>query len=332
MSTSAKPVIDLIIPGLLNLPVHELDTAELVERTPALHKFLQYADRVPSDLADMDEVLIQRLGLKQSALPYAYAITEHNDGQHLVFKLVHLKTDINNAIVYPVASDDEKILRIINDLKDYFKDDCDIERLPDDQWLMTLKSCVPITELPHYLSALGKKVTHYLQQAKTNLEWFKLFNEMQMFLFQHEVNQQRQQQGLPPINSLWCYGADHYYGEKISNTRWFSDDYDMQKIGELYAGKSDAIRNIQSISPDSNAIIVDLSILKLLKGQNHMDIRQILQAIEKNCFKVLMKFNGHQRIIHTGGRFNFHYGTLSRFKLWKKSIDLHSVILQSQQQ
>jgi len=37
--------------------------------------------------------------------------------------------------------------------------------------------------------------------------WRKLVNEIQMLWFDHPVNQERQQHGLPPVNSLWLYGG-----------------------------------------------------------------------------------------------------------------------------
>lgn len=37
--------------------------------------------------------------------------------------------------------------------------------------------------------------------------WRKLVNEVQMLWFDHPINQQRYQQGLLPVNSLWLYGG-----------------------------------------------------------------------------------------------------------------------------
>jgi len=332
-----KPTIDLIIPGLLNLPIHELNSAELEKSTPALHKLLRYANRVSNTLVDVDDILIQRLKLKQLALPYAKALRPLNNSQQLLFKPVHLKADINNAIVFPVDVDDDEMEGMIDDLQIFFKDDCEIEKLSGQTWLMTLLNCQPVSDVPHYLSALGKKVTHYLQQAKTNLVWFKLFNEMQMFLYQHDVNQQRQLKGLPLINSLWCWGADAYQEEKITNTLWFSSDNDMQKIGELYAGYSGTINDfsqadISLTNNNTDVVIVDLSILKLLKGNNEAELHQVLETLEYSIFATSLKATKHRFIVHTGGGFNFHYDSMLALKFWKKPVELSEVILQSQPQ
>jgi hypothetical protein len=312
------PTIDLVLPGLLNLPAHELNLDELARSTPILHKLLRFAERVNSSITDFDEILIQRLGLQQRALPYAHAINSKNEGQQLLIKPIHLKADINNAIVIPVTNSDQLDI-IINELKEFFKEDCKVELLPDKSWIMTLLNCQPITETPHYLSALGKKVTHYLDQAKTNLPWFKLFNEMQMFLYQHEINQQRQIDGLPMINSLWCWGADHYEGEKLNNTLWFSNDSHVQKIGDLYCGHSAELEDLKKTELKSNAVITDLSILKLLKGHNDLNIQQALESVEQNCLVPVFHNKKNRITVHTAGAFNLHYKSSMAWKFWKKA-------------
>ncbi len=319
MFDSNKSTIDVVLPGLLNLPVHELDVEALTRSTPALHKLLHYAERVNSDNTDFDDVLIKRLGLQQSALPYAYAFHPHKNSQHLLFKPIHLKSDINNAIVFPVEIDEQSLLILINDLKEFFKEDCDIRLLPDNSWMMTLSNSQAITGTPHYLSALGKKVTHYLDEANTQLQWLKLFNEMQMFLYQHEINQQRQLKGQPLINSLWCWGADSYKGEKLDNTLWFSNDSHMQKIGELYCGSSAGLEEISNTRIKTNTIIVDLSILKYLKGQNDINIQQLVEWAEQNYLAPLIQSKKHNITVHTGGDFNFHYKPSMAWRLWKKA-------------
>lgn len=330
MSDSGKYTIDLIIPGLLNLPLHEIDSVGLERATPALHKLLRYANRVSNSMTDFDDILIQRLGLKQSALPFAKAIRPQQEYPQILFKPVHLKADINNAIVFPLESETEEVKFLVNDLKLFFKQDCDIEYLADGVWIMTLLDCKPVTEVPHYLSALGKKVTHYLQQAKTNLAWFKLFNEMQMFLYQHAVNQQRQVDGKPLINSLWCWGGDNYQGEKITQATWFSDDLEVQKIGELYAGHSGTISEFGQDYSRADVVIIDLSILKLLKGGDETCLLQALESLERNCFSSSMKKARHKIVVHTGGAVNFHYNSVMALKFWKKPVKLSDVIVQSQ--
>ncbi len=321
--------IDLVLPGLLNLPLHELNSQTLAHSTPVLHQLLRYSNRVDNSVTDFDDIIIQRLDLNQRALPYAHAFNPDHSQHQLLLKPIHLKTDINNAFIFPVNLIKDELLLIINDLNNFFKEDYEIKYLSDNCWLMTLKSCQAVTEVPHYLSALGKKVTHYLEPAKTSLPWFKLFNEIQMFLYQHEINQQRQQNSLPTLNSLWCWGADHYQGEKMTNTRWFSDADEVRKIGDLYVGNSAMLDHINQTEINTDTVIIDLSVLKSLKGNRNSNIMALLESIENNYLKSLIN---HKLpiIVHTGGNINFHYQPISSFKFWKKNISLSDIIQQHQ--
>lgn len=183
---------------------------------------------------------------------------------------------------------------------------------------MTLHHCQPPKDIPHYLTATGKKVTHYLQQAKSNLQWFKLFNEMQMFLFQHDVNQKRVNAGFPMINSLWCWGADDYRGELLENTAWFCDDALMQSIGGLYNAESLPI-NALGKSTNKHAIVVDLSLLKALKGDWNVDVFDLLLNLENDCLQPIMQSASPEIYLHTGGEFNFHFKPRMAWQLWKKA-------------
>lgn len=50
-------------------------------------------------------------------------------------------------------------------------------------------------------------VTAALPQGHAAADWTRLWNEIQMLLFDNEVNQQREAAGKVPINSLWFWGG-----------------------------------------------------------------------------------------------------------------------------
>jgi hypothetical protein len=317
-----KSQIDLVIPGLFDLPLYEIDEAALQQQTPALHHLLRFARRQSNNRFDIDEILIDTLGLKQKALPYAHACQATESGYSLLFKPVHLKADMNNALVFPVTESDENIRLLINDLQDYFKVDFDVHALPENLFLMQLHKIQPTLELPHYLSATGKKVTHYLEQAKSNLDWFKLFNEIQMFLFQHPLNRYREQQGLPLINSLWCWGADSWQGETFSNRSWFSDDSEMQALGRLYCGESSELDDIQTRDLKHQVTVIDFSLIRSLKGHSQQPLIELLVAIENKYLQYLLEKGSHRIRLLAGSSFNVSYHSSMRYRFWKKTITL----------
>src|SRR6185503_13696827 len=60
----------------------------------------------------------------------------------------------------------------------------------------------------HELSAVaGKDVQPFLPAGADALEWHRVFNEVQMLLHAHAVNDAREARGDPPVNSVWLWGG-----------------------------------------------------------------------------------------------------------------------------
>ncbi|MGZ7354524.1 hypothetical protein ACXWRX_09325, partial [Streptococcus pyogenes] len=47
----------------------------------------------------------------------------------------------------------------------------------------------------------------HLPQGPQGRRWRVLINEAQVLLHQHPLNAERRAKGLPPVNSLWLWGA-----------------------------------------------------------------------------------------------------------------------------
>ena len=77
--------------------------------------------------------------------------------------------------------------------------------LQNDIWFLGLDADPKITTTP-IEKVVNKDVAPYLPQGEGALAWAKFQNEIQMLLFAHPLNEARENQGLPVINSLWFYG------------------------------------------------------------------------------------------------------------------------------
>jgi hypothetical protein len=55
--------------------------------------------------------------------------------------------------------------------------------------------------------AVGHDVDRMLPEGEDRLAWHRIFNEVQMLLHTHPVNEEREQRGALPINSLWFSGG-----------------------------------------------------------------------------------------------------------------------------
>jgi hypothetical protein len=55
--------------------------------------------------------------------------------------------------------------------------------------------------------AAGQEVQRHLPTGGEALAWHRMFNEAQMLLHEHPVNEEREARGAPAINSVWFWGG-----------------------------------------------------------------------------------------------------------------------------
>ena len=88
--------------------------------------------------------------------------------------------------------------------------------------------CPREAKLPKFSApedALGDDLAHHQIEGENAQRWRGLLNEVQIVLTQHPLNAQRTQRGLPPMNSLWFWGAGMLPDwVRTTSTQVFSDD------------------------------------------------------------------------------------------------------------
>jgi hypothetical protein len=73
-------------------------------------------------------------------------------------------------------------------------------------WYLRLSEDANIqTNLPN--ATIGKNIHGYMPQGAYAGKWRSILNEVQMLLFEHPVNQQRESVGNVPVNSIWLSGG-----------------------------------------------------------------------------------------------------------------------------
>ena len=97
--------------------------------------------------------------------------------------------------------------------------------------------CPPEAKLPTFSSpdeALGDDLANHLPEGENARLWRGLLNEAQIVLTQHPMNVRRAQRGLPPINSLWFWGAGKLPARVRSEfDRIVSDDDVVAALAQL---------------------------------------------------------------------------------------------------
>jgi hypothetical protein len=323
---------DVIIPGLVQLPVAEPDIDLLQNRLPALNHILRYSRRCSSSNFDFEAMLADSLGMTSPNIPFASAFDdEYSPSQSLLCQAVHMQPDMRNALIFSLDETEktkEHISIVINDLKDYFKQEFSLLEVDEGLWLIQLSECQVPLQYPHILSVVGRKADPFIQQSRDNLEWYKLTNEIQMFMHSHEVNQKRLQEGLPVINSLWFWGGGEVSAPSGTNIRIYCDDFlvnaFLTRAGLMPQDPQEVIeRNFCQ-----HNIYLDLRLLRALKGEQGYDIHSIIENIESSIFQPLVssvRSGGLKLRLRVGHEFDFELSRLSPIRFWSKPVNLITV-------
>lgn len=74
------------------------------------------------------------------------------------------------------------------------------------RWYITLDTAPNLTTHP-LPQVAGRAINERLPSGAESLRWNQIINEAQMLLHAHPVNQMRETQGQPAINSVWAWGG-----------------------------------------------------------------------------------------------------------------------------
>jgi hypothetical protein len=74
-------------------------------------------------------------------------------------------------------------------------------------WQLRLPTYVDVPTFPEPEEALGADLFEQLPKGEEGRRWRALINEAQVVLHNHPVNAARVARGLPPVNSVWLWGA-----------------------------------------------------------------------------------------------------------------------------
>ena len=325
-----RPAVQLLLPGLFDLPADEVDPDFASRRLPGLNRLLRYAAPRASRRFTLDGMLRDSLGLPgppEASLPVAPAVLEGDDGGGgvLIAEAVHLRPDLNSALVLPIARNtrnSEDIDILINDLNELFKADCIFSATSGGSYLMRLSTLAAPDFYPHPLSAVGKPVNPYIEQSRSALPWYRLQNEIQMFLHQHDRNSARLRDGLLPVNSLWFWGG----GERpqiVREGRWYCDDELLNRFARQLGLTVASTASFAAAAPaDEPVTVLDLRLLRVLKGQQDAALEDLLLALEKEVVEPALSRRGADVVLRSGSSLDYVYGPRSQLRFWRREVTL----------
>jgi len=213
--------LTLFVPGLLQ---------RLCERNPPECPSLPTLQRVmsrarasafPTDSAN--HALLQLFGCGSSAAVATAALSRLGDGvapdraadgdgdggHWLRADPVHLYTDRDRLLLFDARQLDiqqQEADAIGDHLASFFDEDgMQLYTPRPDRWYLHLPA-TPSLQTSALEQVSGRDLLQYMPGGEQGGEWRRRLNEVQMLLFEHAINQRREQHGRPTINSLWFWG------------------------------------------------------------------------------------------------------------------------------
>ena len=158
-----------------------------------------------------ESALTDCFGLNPAPLGALRLLGEGNDdarsGHWLCADPVHLRFHQERIILADAGAfelDDNEALAIIESLNVEFADIGQFHAASAKRWYLRLNTAVNHAAAP--ISAVaGRRVDSELPKGDSTLT--RWLNEVQMFLHGHPVNERRQAEGKPAVNSMWLWGG-----------------------------------------------------------------------------------------------------------------------------
>ncbi len=187
-----------------------------------------------------------------------------------------------------------------------------------ESWLLTLAEMpkLSFTALPE---VSGKGVDTHLPQGSEQRAWIRLWNEIQMQLYDADVNQQRISAGKLPINSVWFWGAGSFTAKKNA---WAQVQGNSQLLNQLSEQSGIKLNERQDWSGNSVSTSNSGKHLWVLDEFDlEEDWQQQLQLFDSDSLQILWQLLKKTKIskitLQIPEHGQYHLTPFDAWKFWK---------------
>ncbi len=324
--------VHVVIPDLF-LPHEVAAEACAGLKLPALEKLLARAQPAPLLAESLEAWLCATFGVSDQAIA---AVTLRTDGMEpgaaywLRADPVHLRIQRDQLILQPdMRLDTGEAAQLCASLNAHFAGEGLRFFAPHPQrWYLQLDAAPGMTTHP-LAQVAGRNVHAYLPQGPDALRWHGVFNEIQMLLFEHAVNQAREARGELSINSVWLWGGGCAAGQLARPFAKLCGDSDLAGAFAQAAGipceslPDDVTHCVEG--DDGGALIVWEGLRRALQHGDLHAWRDGLQRFEQCCAAPLLNALYAGRIaqltldvLQIGASRRFMLTRGAAWKLWRR--------------
>lgn len=337
-----RPGVVLMAPGVLSDLGHQHQGVS--GRARHLTALLRRARQITAEASGYEAQLCAAFELEQSPgqdLPIARLgarvdLLQADSGYWLRADPVHLRPDQSRLVSLGNAGLDiaaEEANALTAALNAHFSEQGWRWFSPaPDRWYLQLPAKPAIATVP-MVEAIGRNVDAHLPSGPDSRAWHAWLNEIQMLLYSHEVNQRRQEQRQPLINSVWWWGGGEARQQSLT-TRfvrvWSDEVLAMGLAGAAGAQRSDRpVNGLEWLAsgPEAGLHLLVLPDCYLPAAyQEPGDWLEALAGLERDWFAPLRRALAKGEIaaleLWTGTDRSYRCMPADRWAFWRKrSID-----------
>lgn len=277
--------VHLLLPDLF-LP-EQIAAAVSADLTlPNLSKLLARATRIslPREARSLEQSLCAAFGVAvQNDVPIA-PISAAFDGLDAGIWLradpVNLRLQRDQMLLSLTAVSSDEASEVCDALNDYFSGQGMTFAAPHPlRWYVRLDHFPDMHTTP-LNEVVGANVRGALPQGKDAAHWHQIFNELQMFLHAHPLNEAREARGELTINSLWLWGAGSSIAASLSGYTQVAADDELAQMFAAHA-KTECVPLGAHWQPVQGAqLLVFSGLRRALQNGDLQTWREALQQFE----------------------------------------------------
>lgn len=183
-----------------------------------------------------------------------------------------------------------------------------------------------------------RNINHYLPTGSDSIRWHKIFNEIQMLLYDHPVNQSRESRGELTVNSVWFWGGGVMPQAILSPYThiWSNNDLASALAIASHTGHSALPENtrewLYTHSSGNHFIVLD-ALRSKAQYRNAYDWRETLASMEQHWFTPIydaLKQRSIKELVITtfneASLWNFVIKPADLWKFWRlnQPLNIHS--------